>query len=397
MNGMTASSVSPGASRLKVLFLMIQMGMGGSERLILNLIRHMDRTVFEPSVAWMINERPLKEFEDEGIPLYYVPKTRRIDPAAMRRLAGIVRANRVDIVNAHHFLAFVYAYYGARIANRTGLVYTEHSEEDVVRASLAWRAIGGLMLRRSDAAIGVSELVSKRLLQHFRLKPSQVQTIENGVDVQQFSAGSGNRAELRRRFGFAANDVVVGLVANFRRNKNHIFLVQAFHAIANELPNASLVLVGQGFAGDSENSEPEVRAYVRDHGLEGRIRLLGYRPDVHDLLRAMDVFSLVSFKEGLPLSLIEGMATGLPAVGTSIDGIKGVIEPEVNGLLVRPGDVAGLAAALRRLITDESLRQRMGDASRRLARTKYSLTRCVDETQQIFLKAASNSSVQAAS
>jgi glycosyltransferase involved in cell wall biosynthesis len=100
--------------------------------------------------------------------------------------------------------------------------------------------------------------------------------------------------------------------------------------------------------------------------------MLGYRSNVHDLIRMLDVFCLVSYKEGLPLSLIEAMASGLPVVGTDIEGIRAVIEPETNGLVAPPDEVAVLARALNRLIAEPALRRRMGQASRRLAVEKYS-------------------------
>jgi glycosyltransferase involved in cell wall biosynthesis len=103
------------------------------------------------------------------------------------------------------------------------------------------------------------------------------------------------------------------------------------------------------------------------------------------LLGVLDVFCLVSYREGMPLSLIEAMAAGLPAVGTDVAGIRDVIEPDGNGQLVPPDDVPALAAALERLIDDASLRRDMGRTARQLAVEKYSLKRCVYETQRAFI------------
>jgi len=97
------------------------------------------------------------------------------------------------------------------------------------------------------------------------------------------------------------------------------------------------------------------------------------------------VFCLVSYKEGLPLSLIEAMASGLPVIGTDIDAIRSVVREGVNGLLVQPDDVPQLAQALTQLVEDADVRQRMGEESQQLARGKYSLTRCIADTQETFL------------
>ena len=227
--------------------------------------------------------------------------------------------------------------------------------------------------------------MSSTLVSHFRVPPERVHTIENGVDVEMFGTNTVARDRVRSELGFGPQDIVIGHVANFRKNKNHLFLLRAFREVVQRRPPARLVLVGQGFPDDPQNSEPEVSAYVAEYGLEHCVRLLGYRPDVQDVLQAMDVSCLVSYKEGLPLSLIEAMASSLPVVGTDIEGIRGVIQPEVNGLLVVPDDVLGLSNAMSRLIDDAALSQRMASASRRIAIEKYSLARSVEQTQRLFL------------
>jgi len=240
-------------------------------------------------------------------------------------------------------------------------------------------------MRSCDAIVGVSDRVSRTLTAHFRLNPDRVHTIENGVDVRVFENCADQRRDLRERFGFDPQDVVIGHVANFRHNKNHLFLLKSFREVLRERPHARLILVGQGFAGDPENSEEDIAKYIHDHDLQNSVSSVGHRSDVHDFLAMMDIFCLVSHREGLPLSLIEAMASGLPVLGTEVEGIRGVIEPGVNGLLVGPDDVSGLSLALKRLIDDVALRQRMGAASREAARHKYALTRCIEETERLFL------------
>ena len=381
-------------SRIKVLFLMIQMAMGGTERLVLNLIKHLDPNLFAPSLGWFVEERPLQEFEELGIPLYYIPKRTRFDWGAMRTIGRIVREHGIDIINAHHFMSFIYAYYGCTITNHARLIYTEHSVSDVLRATGKWQTAGACLLRSCDAAIGVSEGVSSTLVSHFRLKSERVHTIENGVDVEKFVRHVGDRDRVRGQFGFSSKDLVIGHVANFRKNKNHLFLLKAFREVAQRRYDAKLVFVGQGFPGDPENSEADIRGYIRECGLEDRVLLMGYRPDVDAVLPLLDLFCLVSYKEGLPLSLIEAMAAGLPVIGTDIEGIRGVIEPEVNGLVVRPDDVPALVAALNRLLEAPVLRQQMGAASQRIAREEYGLARCMKETQQVFLSTLERSAIQ---
>jgi glycosyltransferase involved in cell wall biosynthesis len=373
--------------KINILFLMIQMAMGGAERLVYNLARHIDRDRFAPSIGWFVQDEPLKEFEELGIPLYYIPKRKRFDWEAMSRIAQIVRTQSIDVVNAHHFMPFFYAYYGAKVVNNAGLVYTEHSGNDILLVTGKWRPIGRYLLKRSDAAVGVSEAVSRTIGAHFGLPPGKIHTIENGVDLSLFSREKGGKVHPGSRFGFPPTDVIVGIVANFRKIKNHLFLLKAFREVEKEKRGVKLVLAGQGFPGDPESTEQVIRDFIRENGLEDNVLLLGYRPDVHELLRMMDIFCLVSYREGLPISLIEGMASGLPILGTNAEGIREVVDPDENGLVVEPDDVPGLTQALHRLIGDSDLRRRMGESSRRKAEAQYSLRRCIEETERLFISA----------
>ena len=391
---MSSSTAAGGRARerdrIRVLFIMIQMAMGGAERLVLNLIKNLDREVFEPSLAWFVQERPLTEFVDLGIPLHYIPKKGGFDWTTISRLSRLVRDHRIEIINAHHFMPVFYAYYGAKVANRSHLIYTEHSENDVLKASGIWKIVGARIVNACDGVIGVSEPVSSQLLRHFSLRPANVHTIENGVDLDLFSTSPQSRARSRAQCGFSPDETVIGIVANFRKNKNHRFLLSAFAEVNRARPKTRLIIVGQGFAGDPESSEEEIAQAIRDARLAARVNVIGYRSDVRDVLQALDVFCLVSHREGLPLSLIEAMACGLPVIGTDVAGIRDVIQPEANGLLVAPDDVPGLVSALTRLVDDAVLRQSLGLASQRIARERYSFRRCIDETQRVFRSVAAD-------
>lgn len=369
--------------RINVLFVIMQMGMGGSERLVHNLALHMDRGAFNPSIAWFKGDRALKDFEDLGVPLYRIPKKDGFDFQAMRRLAGIIREHRIDIVNAQHFMPTVYSYYGSKTTKAKRLLYTVHSEWELDRIPPGWAGIGKYLFRGIDF-IGVTAKVSAAARKKFNLDPARVHTIRNGVDLNAFSK-NGKRRLLRKSLGLNEEEMVIGMVANFKSVKNHIFLLKAFRELVKLKSEARLLLVGQGFKGDDDNTEEEIRGFIAQNGLGSKTVILGYRKDVPELLQAMDIFCLTSQKEGLPISLIEAMASGLAVVGTDVEGIRDVILHDRNGLLVESGGVDGLKAALQSLIENDLLRQRFARESRRLATDDYSLTRCVDEYQDLFL------------
>ena len=369
--------------KINILFLIMQMGMGGSERLVHNVVLKLDRKAFNPSIAWFYGDRILKEFQDLDVPLYHVPKMKRLDLGTMNELGKIIRNNNIHIVNAHHFMSMVYAFYGCKIKNHAKLIYTEHSEWEIDKISRKWEIVGSYLLDRADAAVGVSTAVSRQMKKKFRMPETKNITIQNGVDLETFSCCRSKTA-LRKKLGIARDEKVIGIVANLKKVKNHVFVLRAFNELVHDLNKVKLLLIGQGFEGDAENSEKVLREFVIEHNIGRNVVFLGYRSDIPELLNIMDIFCLTSYKEGLPISLIEAMAAGLPVVGTNVEGIRDVIIPNTNGFLVQIGDVKGLTNSLSALIQNDLLRQKFGEQSRILARESYSLAGCVKHYQDLF-------------
>ena len=362
----------------------MQMEMGGSERLVHNLALKINRKLFRPSIAWFLGDRELEEFKGLGIPLYHVPKTKRIDLSTMRHLEKIIKKNSIDIVNAHHFMPLVYSFYGCKIKNNIKLIYTGHSKWEVEQLSWKWTKMGSLLLKYSDGAVGVDAAVTKIIKKIFNLNSLKAVTIPNGVDIATFTKPVLNE-RLKREFGIIPKDKVIGMVANFKKIKNHIFLLKAFRELFREYKDVKLLFVGQGFKGDSKSSDKEIRNFIKTNSLDDNVLLLGYRSDIPDLLNIMDVFCLTSFKEGLPISLIEAMAAGLPVVGTNVEGIRDIIIHNRNGFLVQLGDIKGLRDALYALVKNDQLRDKMGRESKELANRAYSLDSCINHYQNLFL------------
>lgn len=359
------------------------MGMGGAERLVYNLCSKMDRGLFQPSIAWFYGEKALKEFVDLGIPLHFIPKKKRFDPATILRFARLLKDQRIDVVNAHHFLSLVYLFPGNKIRNNTKLVYTEHSSWELDRLPRRWRFVGKQMFRKLDYFVGVSDGVTGTAKKIFHGDPGKYFTIENGIDLCLFDeAGAGG--SIREQIGIEPGDIVIGNVANFKKVKNQMHLLKAFRALSDTHRNIKLLFVGKGFEGDPENTENEIRRYISEHRMEKKVILLGYRSDIPALLKCMDMFCLTSRMEGLPICLIEAMAAGLPIVGTDIEGIRSVVLNDVNGFLVPPGDMGDLERRLYLLAEEPALRCRMGQAGKKMAESRYSLETCVLKYQKLF-------------
>ena len=375
-------------SAINTLFLLPQLDRGGSENLVFNLGKMMDHGRFCPSLAvfgFPQCEEFIEDFEKNRIKVFKIPKTASIDFGLMRKLSRIVADRKVQVINAHHFVSMVYAFYGTKRNKQAGLIYTEHSRWEIERIPLKWRIAGSYLLHQVDGIIAVSAEVAEAIERKFLVNKAKITIIRNGVDLDRFSRQY-NREELRREFGLKPNDLVIGMVANFRKIKNHIFLLRAFKPLINENAGVKLMFVGKGMKDDPESSEGEIRGFVRDHSMSENVMFMGSRADIPELLAVMDVFCLISLNEGLPISLIEAMAAGLPVIGSDVDGIRGIVKQGVNGILVGPSDEASLREALRSLLLNEKMRATFGHHSREIADKLYSLERCVRQYQDLFLR-----------
>jgi len=232
--------------------------------------------------------------------------------------------------------------------------------------------------------MGISDDVTKSLCAKYNIKDVNTLTIRNGVDLNGKKLFR-SKKEIKDEFDVADTAKIIVTVANFRKVKNHLFLLQSYRELVRELDNTIILLIGQGIVHDPEYSEGEVRAFIDENKLNGKVILTGYRNDVWDLLSIADVFCLTSFKEGLPISMLEAMSSGLPIVGTNVHGIRDVIVHGKNGYLVELGDTVGLKDSLHKILVNDQLKSNFAAESRRMASELYSMEQCVKSYNNLFL------------
>ncbi len=312
---------------------MLQLDAGGSERVVFDLARSLDTDKFEVFVAAFkggVLAKPLKNICKD---VFIIEKKQGLDITAMFKLATIVRNYRIDVVNAHHYMPCFYSFLGTRVLNCKRLVYTEHSVPEVENvAGCVHGKIFHWMLYRINAVVGVSRAITGKFREKYPRHAEKFHEILNGVDIEKFR-GKGAREEVRSSWGLVKEHFVVGTVANFRKVKNHACLVRAAGRLKDTHPQLRLFFVGTGFPGDAENSEDEVRALIRELGLQDRVVLAGYQENIPEMLSAFDAFCLPSFSEGLPVSLLEAMAAGVPVIGSEVKGIVEVVKDGKTGVL----------------------------------------------------------------
>jgi glycosyltransferase involved in cell wall biosynthesis len=319
----------------------------------------------------------------EGFRVVGVPFQRRLMPLAHVRAFGdlvrLFRMERPDLVHAHMPISGFLARLAARVAGVPRVAYTCHGFLFNQDGSWLRRSAGFVMEwiagRFTDVfmTVSASEAADASRLRIFQ----GAATIGNGRDPAVFRPDPVARARIRAAWGTPAERVVVVAVSRLVRVKGYPELAAAMR----ELPDAELWVVGERLASDRGD---DMRELLTDAGLGDRLHLLGYRDDVAAVLAAADIFALPSYFEGLPMSVIEAMLTGLPVVASDIDGPREQVVPEVTGLLVPPRLVAPLAGALARLAADPALRTAMGEAGRARAIELYDEARVVTRTLDLM-------------
>jgi glycosyltransferase involved in cell wall biosynthesis len=318
----------------------------------------------------------------EGFRVVALPLARSLSPRAQvrafRALLALFRAERPDMVHAHMPISGFLARVAARAVGVPRVAYTSHGflfnqpgPWPRRAASLAMEWLAG-RLTHVYLTVSTEEAGdARRLHLHRRATP-----VGNGRDPARFRPDPDARARVRASLGVPDGRVAVVVVSRLVRHKGYPELLAAMREV-----DAELWVVGERLASDrGEDMAP----YFAASGLGARLRRLGYREDVPDILAAADIFVLPSHFEGLPMSVIEAMLCGLPVVATAIRGPREQVVDGETGLLVPPMQVPPLAAALSRLATDAALRAKMGAAGRRRALDRYDEARVVSRTLDLL-------------
>ena len=314
-----------------------------------------------------------RAFDADGIETRFFDKDPGVSLSLAPRLAFAARKFGADVLHAHHFGPYVYAA-AAALMVRVPLVYTEHSRE--VYTSSRRRALGKSMTRAATVVSVSHELDAWRRAE-FR---AGTEVILNGVPVPSDHGDEARRAA-RLPLGLPADALVIGAVARFMAEKDHPTMLHAFAVAARELPNAHLVLVGDG------PTFSIAQHIARELRLQDRIHFLGRRLDVERILPAFDIISLSSTREGLPLALLEGMASGAAAVATDVGEI-GALVGEDCGAVAPASDPNALGAAYVAVGGEDDVLRKCQAASRARVLAKYSSDVMVDAYADLYRRVA---------
>ena len=319
--------------------------------------------VFSPSAEGQLLRRL-------GFPVEEIFIAREIDPLpdarAILKLRGYFRRVRPDIVHTHTSKAGVVGRVAAKMAGVPVIMHTVHGfpfQDGMSRLKYrVYQQIEKWTAGITDVLLSQSrEDIETACKLGIKSRLGKIVHIGNGVDLDEFNPGKYSpprRLLIREALQLSGADPVITMIGRVNREKGYHDLVEALNGVIDIPWQALLIGPDEGFLSC-------VKHKIDHYGLQDRIRILGQRSDIADLLAATDIYVLPSYREGLPRSLIEAQAMALPCVATDIRGCREVLEKDATGFLIEPGDSPALSEALRVLLLEPGLRLRMGQEGRK--------------------------------
>jgi glycosyltransferase involved in cell wall biosynthesis len=355
-------------------------GPGGAETVVLNLVKKLNPERFKsivllPPGPWL-NPR-LREL---GVPVIEVSWKVWYDPSGPLAMIKAVRKCGIDLIHSHLPGQNFYSCIAGTLTRRKTLVTYHGPVEFHDGQSAKGKAKLWFVKNTADRAIVVCKMVKEILVDH-GFHDDRISVIYNGIDPAPHMIGTEGTGTLRSELGLGPDDKLVGMVANVRQSKGYDVLVKACAEVSKQFPRVTFVAVGDVL---DVLAQP-IKKLVDELSLADRFVFLGFRSDIPNILRDLDVFVLASTSEGMPLAVLEAMASRKAMVATRCGGIPEVVDDGQTGLLVPPSDPSALARAIRDLLSDRSRALRLGANAQAKFQKEFTLDGMVQRYERLYL------------
>ncbi len=372
------------ARSLRVLQLIPTLTVGGAERVVALLARHLCRSGHTVGVVSMYDSFQTwieAELRADGVPLFFLGKRPGLDLRMVARIRRTLARFRPDVVHTHMY-ALQYAL-PALASRRYRVVHTLHNlaEREAHRPG---RLLQHVAFRMGVVPVAIGAAVAESMRRVYRLSPRN--TILNGIPVSEYAPPAGARDQLRASLDVPADAPTFISVGRLEPQKNTGVLIRAFASVPLRSTAAHLLLAGDG------PLRGELERQARDLGVLHRVRFLGVRTDVPSLLAAADVFVLASRYEGNPLTIMEAMAAGKPVIATAVGCVPELVV-EGAGVLVAPDDHGALEREMVELARDLALARARGAAAAHIAHARFDAAVMARAYEQLYAEGADDAAI----
>jgi sugar transferase (PEP-CTERM/EpsH1 system associated) len=381
--GIEVPSAGRAPRPVRVMHVVFSLDAGGMELGVVKLVNGLSGSI-ESSICSTRPAGELRRLVGPAVRLFEGRRRDGNDPRTVWHLYQTFKREQPDIVHTHGWGTLIEGLLAARLARVPVVIHGEHGTLQLKRHQRwAQRVAWG----HADRVLSVSSRLAERMTKQIGFPPSRVSTIRNGVDLSRFGGAGKDKADARRQLGLPEHATIAGAVGRLVPVKDHASLVTAIGKIRDAGTDVALVIAGEG------PLRHALQRQIVSLGLESSVHLLGHRPDVEMVLAALDVFVLSSRSEGLPNTVLEAMAVGLPVVSTRVGGAEEVVIDGQTGILVSPESPDALAAGLTSLLRESGRRASMGVAGRRRVESEFALSNTLARYEELYLRLAAESRV----
>lgn len=362
----------------RVLQVVLSLAPGGTERLVIELVRRSRASAPMAVCCLDVMGRWGEELRTEGIEVHALGRTPGFHPSLAGRIAAAATAHRATVIHAHQYSPFVYSALARLWHPRLRIVFTEHGRLSDAPPSSRRRMANRVLSRLPFESYAVSSDLKRHIVDE-GFPEREVGVIYNGIDLGPLPPPEARHA-VRSELGVDTDTFVVATVARLDPVKDLATLIAATAAL-NSQRRGVLLVIGDG----PERATLERAAKEADGGAS--VRFLGHRDDARRWLAGCDAFANSSISEGVSLTILEGMAAGLPVVATAVGGTPEVVD-ESCGILVPARNVSAMTAALQTVATSPEQRAALGAAGRQRVETRFTLDRMVRDYNEVYKRAA---------
>jgi len=367
---------------MRILQIISSTGFFGAENAMIGLSSELYSTKYEPYVGIIGNSQNshigvAREAERNGLKVKIFHCTGKFNIGTILEIRKYIRERNIDIVHSHGYKS---NFYGLLASSNTGArkICTCHNWLSNDMKMKFYELLDKLLLSKFDKVVVVSEELKREIARRGTVR-DKIIVINNGIDMSDGRWKIGNsRNDKRRKFGIGRNEKVIGTVGRLTPEKGHIYLLEAFKKVITVFPDVNLVIIGDGPLRNS------LKLKAESLKLEDKVIFTGIRNDVPEMLNMMDVFVMPSLKEGMPMALLEAMASKKPVIASKVGAIPKIIKDEINGLLIEPGNIDELNKAIIELLKDEKKSNLIAENGYTRVRNDFSSRKMASEYMKVY-------------
>lgn len=368
-------------SRPRIMLFTDSFSRGGTERQFVRFVRGIDRNLYDIRIACLQRSGPLlSEVESLGVSIVEFPIDSLYNFKAAKlfvQMVRFLRREQIQIVHAFDFYTSVFAVPAARLA-RVPVVLASRRELLNLRTPWQQRAIR-IACRLATGVVVNSRAVGDDMAGPWSGNRRKIDVLPNCIDLDEFESKL-SPGEIRRELGLPPSSILIGALGNLRPEKDLETFLLAARGIRDAIPSAEFLVIGDGPAGNM------LKSLAGDLRLSESVHFLGERPDVPDLLAALDILVMTSYTESFPNAILEAMAMGKPVVATNVGGIPEVVAQGQTGFLVAPRDPKAIADRVLSLCQDSTRRHEMGKAARARVENNFTVQAITAKLEDIYVR-----------